>query len=1436
MKEGRAHLDAHRLRLVRAGDYTSVVIAEYYDRPTFQLGLESSFARDEKVVAVGKGVHTLDSLEDFLGLSLVTGLAKKGEHVLLVGLNSGLVERIDSEQVGADAARKLEEIEQSTEVVLVYLLDSYLELRNTAVDMGDLYAELSHRVAMLYVLAGEEVELASLNLTFTYKDPDGTAHEVTLPVLKNGTVLTVTGSVTFQAYAPSGYWLVFKENGKGGTFNAPIFVLSGENTVKPALAENDKMLRYGYEFDGWYKLADGGTLPEFDKTHECYPIEDDDANFVPFEFGGTLDKNTTIYAKWKPVANAPYTIFIYQQNVKDLSKYDLVASYSGTGPVGQPIAGYSVEDNRDEDYLKIEGKEAELYHYKGFNVKQNNSGDLLDDTGNAIVVPNIVPEGTSSLRVYYDRIVYNLKFYIYRERNGSYSYANNSGSSSEMPGIATWHNATTNHPSIKDEYLSDYTVGSDVIGTGNNQYTYHYIALTAYYGQDIETKWPSYNKINPDPNNSGRLPVSYIMMVGTKLKPTATSGGSGTVKGVMKALDDQLLGATNDVNGNYLVIRFPTNHYEWVNHIWYEQTPGVDYSGLPAADRRTFNGKEYYRAFDIEARSSNINVSSQNPVVYDGYTHYTKTNQNWTDSGNADSLRWTTTSGGTTWYHINQVYNLDKFEITYMDALYVDGNGNKLETRSGKLGEQKEIIQGVDISSHGDKESEDYFWPTLPNGMVGFVHEGWYKDEACTELYEFDKMPTNNVTVFGKWRQIQYRVFLHPNAVITDEDGNTSNDPSLVWGYNEDGTEVKQGMSFRISYNGYVSTPNDPYRDEYELTGWYLDEALSHVFTAEVTALNETISQLTDYDHTVTMTDPEDKWGTDNATTNSDATGWDDDGDPSTPGIDRYWVAQKLDLYAEWRAKLQGALGINIEYDLNGGSGEVKDDNLYLDKSKAVAQSAPTPPEGKIFMYWVFQKFVPETDESGNVVFAEEDGKQVAQGEYVDTDIILYPGSTFDVFKADSKTVKIRTHIDEHTGKEIIDEATYTIRLVAKYVDAGSAEPTHINWYSNLYDIAGYDMALATFGHDGVTENEEGRGWVIKNENIGINEAVDIPDFDTYTYEGYEFLGWAKISTTPDSKAVSKTPDQLTEDDLFLKWDSENEVYQYLKDDVWTDFNSQQVAADEKLPYDDLYALWAGTFTVVHSGLANATAEANVTKVALTTKNTAQLDVVDGKLTYNLTKNVTEGFLYGGYYVQAPKATAEITVSDAAYNGANWTWTKMGTADGSAIVPQPGATYYIKEVPASMYLQPYFHYTYSKTNNKIQTGWLLSDIDDGNYTDTGFVFIKNGKTAKVVSSLKLSSATSTSTVTLTAPKIFGGKGVTKGYLGYLQVMKSGAKMNGFGTDMEIRQYWKTCDGLYVTGANARTYTNLSTKGTLTKVDKSVPMQIVTDLNNLVVGS
>ena len=93
-----------------------------------------------------------------------------------------------------------------------------------------------------------------------------------------------------------------------------------------------------------------------------------------------------------------------------------------------------------------------------------------------------------------------------------------------------------------------------------------------------------------------------------------------------------------------------------------------------------------------------------------------------------------------------------------------------------------DVAYGTNIASYNNET-----YATVPDG---YVFEGWYSDETCTQPYNFTTMPSASITVFARWRQIQYRVFLHPNVEASDR--------SLDWGSDE------QEMNFRITYGGSI--------------------------------------------------------------------------------------------------------------------------------------------------------------------------------------------------------------------------------------------------------------------------------------------------------------------------------------------------------------------------------------------------------------------------------------------------------------------------------------------------------------------------------------------------------------------------------------------------------------------------------------------------------
>ncbi len=886
----------------------------------------------------------------------------------------------------------------------------------------------------------------------------------------NETVITITGDVTFSVNAPEGNWLVFNENGNGATYIPPQFVETGKNTKDPEI----EMKRYGYKFLGWYLNAEG--------TGE------------PFEFGHTIEEKTTIFAKWEANPTAPYTVIINTQNLSR-SGYDIKASYVyENGTVGQNIP-WEFANNGDEDYAYIgTGAKRQKIQFTGFCLQEN------------VKDAKITPEGDAVLNLYFDRIEYKFKFYYYREpgdSNYAYSFPYNSGSGSDYNNLVTWHNESS-HPTV------DYTDYSESIGVR----TYHYFVMEAYYGENIESKWPSYDKIHGVNvhDNGGGEPVSFVMMVGTKLKPNPTNDGSGTVKGVITTLDENILGKTNDKDGNYVFVRFAKKN-EWRYHIWFETVPGEDYSGKTI---RTLDGKSYYEDHVVVSRSSNVNVDEQNPPSFQGYncdpSAIQRRDRDWKTRN-----KWTTNNE--TVHHINYIYDRLGYIISYKDGEYIDPEGNHIQNRNDRLlHATPSINQGATIVD----EYKNYV-PTLPASEAGYVFEGWYSDSACTEKYTFTKMPIGGITVYAKWRKVQYRVFLHPNA------GTSVTDPSLDWG--------GAAMSYRVDYGATIKVPYG-LRDGYEFVGWYTDSGFGKVFN-EDTILNDT-TVTESYDKTTHMTDPMDKWGN-GAKTNDD--------------LDRPWLTKEFNLYAKWRKVIDGALGINVIYDLHDpvanvdGTGTAVDNNIYVDGAMVSAVPAvKSAKEGYSFDSWMLQKW------DGN--------------KYVDVKKV-YPGQKFELDIDDAKV----------TPRDDGSKA-YTIQLRASFKKNGEPTPTFIPWFVN--------DGTAAYHVDTVASPEQ-----YNDSNLGINKAVAIQKKPERS--GFKFLGWARIDMGRSKEAADSfmtTKANWTQENaaqyMFLYY---NETNGKFYSDAALTKEAKQVAADERMPYQAMFAVWEQvTYTyTVHYYLEGAT-------------------------------------------------------------------------------------------------------------------------------------------------------------------------------------------------------------------------------------------------------
>ena len=352
-----------------------------------------------------------------------------------------------------------------------------------------------------------------------------------------------------------------------------------------------------------------------------------------------------------------------------------------------------------------------------------------------------------------------------------------------------------------------------------------------------------------------------------------------------------------------------------------------------------------------------------------------------------------------------------------------------------------------------------------------------------------------------------------------------------------------------------------------------------------------------------------DKWGN-GARTNAD--------------LDRFWITEKLDLYAKWSQKIDGAKGINVEYDANGGTNAPTDDRLYQDAAFAVAQAAPNPPEGKQFNCWVMQKWDP-TGGDGT-------------GAYIDVESLetYSPGEQFEVLMRYAKR-------EEAPGSTPDDpKYKYTVRLRADYIDPEDETQTFIHFFANIQDKDGNPIPNITpYDPDAGTGNEP-KDITTYHQNIQINEAVDILTIgqvlgsDASLYNGYKFIGWAK------SRDASEP---------WLKLNSDGTTYTVVQDSR-TYTSVTKIAADEVKPYEDIYAVWEKkTYTVKVVKVVDGSADDKKIPFDFT-----QSGIPDGDTSFKLVGSTVPVTIDGHTYTnekdyQMVPYQTKFTVTEAAADG-----------------------------------------------------------------------------------------------------------------------------------------------------------------------------------------
>ncbi len=1190
------------------------------------------------------------------------------------------------------------------------------------------------------------------------------------------TEVVVSGDVVLIADAPEGNWLIFDANGSGASYTAPQFIVDREGSAYQRVTKKPKdPIRHGYEFKGWFDNPEGdGTEYQFGDTiderttlyakwklnesanyavivwkqrmSDTYSenrnnknydfaeaivrsgtvgdpitlvsltganVTDGDGKQYPnavienvernssYQNGKYLgyhcaraDQEVTIKADGSSVVNVyydrnvvTYTFFTYANGAHqsymptfgdDAPQYGYI---DGEYKELTRVSGYvysSTTSNNGTQYGLVDGEYVELnrqqeYVYTSTTSNANNPAQygIVDGQYVQLTRVNGSYEPTTAtgglLTEYYG--LYNGQYVRVYENNGTwyrtrestgcggynysdpydgqrYTHSNSGYHWTYNNRVYTdtrytrsqqyvWYNGSDRYTSTRYTRAAEYFWYYDGEPYTMQRYTLQsstgagwsmYQNEVGYYGEELD--WPEDNSYWWYPNG----------------------GNNGSTSGTRMTYKNDFLPLGSDMNVSY----------------YGRQTTG---QGTIIFQTQNYPDTENYttQATVTTAGGGTFTINDK----FAGYYAY----QYQSDNGNWQSCG--TLNPSTGYYdeaNFNSTltirFNRKKSDIVFLDGGYFEGKDGKtpvdVPASTDEFEHVSDVLFGADISSYGP-DGDDYIVPEPY--YEGYTFAGWFADKTCTLPYTFTEMPDGGLTVYAKWVKTMYRVFLHPNALIENDDGDLVNDQTLDWGGD-------QAMNFSVANGEYVQNVVGT-RKTYEFVGWFRDETLRTPFIAENIKLSDdTVPASPAYDKTKDMTDDMNKFGEiidPDSASNSD--------------VNRPWVTRKLDLYGKWRAVIVGADGIDVEYDVGDSSSEISDPLHYLDGTWVFAQNAPTPnDEDSRFLKWVIQTW-------------DED-----EGKFVDSEKSVYPGDTFEVLLSNARQEALPDNTPANPSYK------YTVKLRAEYVLKQVPTPTHIDFFKN----DGTEVKAASF------------------ENLGINQPVDIPA--PVSRGDYIFLGWARVleeETTEGSGeyVLGRDPtkpdeDPLTEDDVYLVWVPDTTAEPTRDGTPAGHYETKegvpvtQVAADEVMPYHDMFAVWADYFNVVYSHDPE-----KVYKVPFVTEVTDGTRAADNKAINLVAGNqdvkgyelpgVDKNYFYGGYYTKMPEA------------GGSWAWADACKTDkGSAFKSYKAKeTYYVKEVAKNLnHLRTIYRYTYKMDGtNRITWFCVISSIDDLNYTDAGYM-------------------------------------------------------------------------------------------------------------------
>ena len=511
----------------------------------------------------------------------------------------------------------------------------------------------------------------------------------------------LNGLTLYAKWIVEDYSINYELNGGKNHFDAPTSYNIESEAISFKTPEKE-----GYMFVGWFDKKEGGNL------------------FNEIAKGSVGDK--VAYARWQAKSDTAYKIEHYKQNADG--------------------EGYSLVETENYQGVTDSGVESKAKSYDGFELNVNADGTLTRGT--------IKGDGSLTMKLYYDRIQYNVVFKDYddsilksemvmyesdakppkAERLG-YTFIGWSGTFDNVKSditIKAVYEVNTDTAYKVEHYKQDvdgagYTLSEtqDLTGTTDTVATAEdktYIGFT--FDKDIEGTVQSGNvegdgslvlKLYYDRNEYS---VVFKDHDGTVLK-TESVLYEGDASAPVAARTGYVFDGWDGMYEYITSSRTLTATYK----------PGTDTAYKVEHYKQDVDGAGYTLAETQDLTGTTDTVATAEDKTYVGFT-FDKDIEGTVQSGNVE---------GDGSLVLKLYYDRNEYQINFET-----GSGSLVETVSGVFG-------GL-LLKPDDPTNE------------GHVFEGWYKEELLENKWDFnvDTIPASDITLFANW------IKPSPNGTLLD--------------------------------------------------------------------------------------------------------------------------------------------------------------------------------------------------------------------------------------------------------------------------------------------------------------------------------------------------------------------------------------------------------------------------------------------------------------------------------------------------------------------------------------------------------------------------------------------------------------------------------------------------------------------------------------------